>query len=192
MPHLGGGYWPEEVLRHAGFRSLGREVRVHQRASLYCVENISLGDRVRIDDFALVVATGFLTMGRHAYAANYCYLGATAGITLEDYVTLAPGVRIFTSSEDYSGTFMTNPTMPANVLGRIQAPVVLRRHAIVGSNSVILPGCELGEGAAVGALSLVRESLEPWGIYAGVPARRIGERKQDLLQLERQLMGEGS
>jgi galactoside O-acetyltransferase len=62
--------------------------------------------------------------------------------------------------------------------------VTLERHVIVGANAVILPGVTIGEGSAVGALSLVNTSLPPWGIYAGTPARKINDRSRRLLDLE--------
>jgi len=52
----------------------------------------------------------------------------------------------------------------------------------------VLPGCDIGEGTTVGALSLVKASLAEWGIYAGVPARRLRDRSRDLLALERELL----
>jgi len=52
------------------------------------------------------------------------------------------------------------------------AAVILRRHVIVGSGSIILPGVTLEEGTAIGALSLVRKSTEPWTVYAGIPATK--------------------
>jgi galactoside O-acetyltransferase len=58
---------------------------------------------------------------------------------------------------------------------------------IVGSGSIVLPGVVLEEGVAVGALSLVRDSCSAFGIYAGMPAKRVGERSRQLLELERQL-----
>jgi galactoside O-acetyltransferase len=63
--------------------------------------------------------------------------------------------------------------------------VFLGRHVIVGSGSVILPGVTLEDGVAVGALSLVTKDCEAFGVYAGNPARRIKERKRDLLELEK-------
>ena len=54
----------------------------------------------------------------------------------------------------------------------------LRRQGLAGANSVVLPGAKVGEGATVGALSLVAESLEEWTVNAGVPARRRGDRDQ--------------
>jgi acetyltransferase-like isoleucine patch superfamily enzyme len=53
----------------------------------------------------------------------------------------------------------------------------------VGAHSVVLPGVRLAEGAAVGALSLVKGSLEPWSVYGGVPARSLGPRRRTAGQL---------
>jgi galactoside O-acetyltransferase len=49
--------------------------------------------------------------------------------------------------------------------------VELGKHVILGSGVTILPNVTIGEGSAVGSMSLVNKLLEPWGIYAGVPCR---------------------
>jgi len=181
---LGDTYYPDSTLQAAGFRRLGHDVKVHARASIYGTENISLGDNVRIDDFAIIIATGKVEIGAHVSIPNFCFLGGRNGIILEDFVTLAPGVKIFTASDDYFGDKMTGPTLPPEFTGGKSGPVVVRRHSIVGAGSVILPGCTLGEGCAVGALSLVVRDLEPWSVYAGIPARRMKERRRNLLRME--------
>ena len=61
---------------------------------------------------------------------------------------------------------------------------------IVGSGCTILPGVTLAEGTAVGAMSLCKQSTEPWGIYAGIPARRIKERSRELLKLQKEYENE--
>ena len=81
---------------------------------------------------------------------------------------------------------MTNPMVPDTYTNIQIADVRLCRHAIIGSGSVILPGVTIGEGVAVGALSLVKQDCKPFGLYTGVPARRTKERKTDLLELARQ------
>jgi galactoside O-acetyltransferase len=184
---LGGRYLTGADLKAAGFRRVGADVRVHDRASIYGTENISLGNHVRIDDFAIIIATGPVEIGNHVSIANFCYLGATHGVVMEDFATLAPGVKIFTSSDDYSGARLTGPTLPKELTGGKAGKVRLGRHVIIGAGSVVLPGCDLGEGCSVGALSLVVKDLPPWGIYAGIPVRRLKDRKKDLLGLERQL-----
>ena len=186
---LGGRFYGEDELQGLGFKELGRNVRIHDRASIYGVENISIGDNVRIDDFTVIIATGPMVIGSFIQVCNFCFLGATNGITLGDFVTLAPGVKIFSSSDDYSGKCLANPMVPVEFSGGQSGPVTLGRHVILGAGTVVMPNIILAEGCSVGALSLVNRSLDGWGIYGGVPARRLKERKRDLLHLERQLLG---
>ena len=185
--NIGGRYLTEEDLRGAGFKRLGRNVRVHERASVYGTENITLGDHVRIDDFSILIATGELFIGSHVSIPNFCFLGAKFGLVMADFVTLAPGVQIFTTSDDYSGAHLTGPTVPPQFTGGRRGRVQLGRHCILGAGSVVLPGVSLGEGVSVGALSLVTTNLEPWGVYAGIPAKRLGDRLRGVLQLEAEL-----
>ncbi len=50
-----------------------------------------------------------------------------------------------------------------------------------------MPALTIGEGTAVGSMSLVTKDLEEWGIYAGIPCRRIKERRKDLIALEKKV-----
>jgi galactoside O-acetyltransferase len=101
---------------------------------------------------------------------------------------LSQRVSIYSATDDYTGTALTNPTVPREYLNVRTAPVHLGRHVIVGSGSVILPGVWIGEGAAVGALSLVHRDLPEWGIYAGTPARRLRDRSKAMLAAEATLL----
>lgn len=83
---------------------------------------------------------------------------------------------------------MTNPTISDEFTHVIDAPVTIGKHAIVGAGSVILPGSILESGVAVGALSLVKGRCKEFGVYFGIPARRISERKRNVLVLENELI----
>ena len=48
-----------------------------------------------------------------------------------------------------------------------------------------MPGVRVAEGTAVGAMSMVTKSTEPWSVYFGVPAKRLKARKKELLSLEK-------
>jgi galactoside O-acetyltransferase len=182
MGQLGGSYRTEAELREAGFLAVGTNVRIHERASVYGVENIRLGNDIRIDDFCVIIATGPLNVGNYVHVPNFCWIGSAHGVDLHDFVSLAPGVKIFSSSDDYSGERLTGSVVPRELTGGTKGKVTVGRHVIVGAGSVILPGCRVGEGCAVGALSLVNKDLEPWGIYAGIPVRRLKDRRTDLLR----------
>jgi galactoside O-acetyltransferase len=159
-------------------------VLIHARANIIDIENCSVGDHVRIDADVTILATGHVTIGSQVHIGAQCYLAGGAGIALEDFAGLSQGVKIYSTSDDYSGRHLTNPTVPLAYLGVVRGSVRVGRHGIIGAGTVILPGISVAEGCAVGALSLVRRSTEPWGIYAGAPARRVAERSRELLLLE--------
>lgn len=173
----------EGQLQQMGFKSLGTNVRISDKASIYEPEKIQIGKNSRIDDFCVI--SGKVTIGRNVHIAVFCNVaGGEKGITLEDFSGLAYGSHVFTQSDDYSGLTLTNPTVPDKYKREIKKAIVIGRHSIVGTNSLIFPGVVLAEGTSVGALSMVTKSTEEWSVYFGNPAKRIKARKRDLLKLE--------
>ena len=171
-----------------GFAQVGRDVRISEQARFYGAERIALGDAVRIDDFCVLSAgAGGIDIGRHVHLAVGCSLIGAGRISLSDFSGLSSRVSVYSSSDDYSGASLTNPTVPEDYRAVTHADVFLGRHVIVGAGSVILPGAVLEDGVAVGALSLVTKRCAAFGIYAGHPARRLKERSRDLLRLEAEL-----
>ena len=182
--------YTDEELRVLGFGSLGRNVQVARNCALYGIENIHLGNHVRIDAFTTITASD-----RHAvhlkdfiHIGVHCYLsGSGGGIELERYAILSSGVRLFSSADDYSGEFMTTPLVPPPYTNSRCGRIHLESFSIVGAQAVVLPCCRLGEGAALGAFSLARKDLKAWTIYSGIPARRLKARARKPLALSKQL-----
>jgi len=173
----------QQQLESMGFRSLGKNVRISDKAAIYNPEQIEIGDHSRIDDFCVV--SGKVSIGRNVHIAVFCNVaGGSEGITFEDFSGLAYGCHVFSQSDDYTGRTLTNPTVPARFKREFKKAVRLGRHCIVGTNSLIFPGVILAEGCSVGAMSMVTKSTEEWGVYSGIPARRLKDRKRDLLVLE--------
>ena len=181
------------VLEGMGFASLGSNLHISDRATFYGCANIALGSNVRIDDFCVLSAgSGGIDIGNHIHIAVFACLIGKGRITLADFSNISSRVSIYSSSDDFSGATMTNPTVPDRYKSVLHADVYVGRHVVIGSGSVILPGISLGDGVAVGALSLVKQDCPPFGIYAGNPARRLRERNRDLLALEQQFIADGS
>lgn len=181
-------YLTQDQLEAMGFAALGKHVQLSDKASFYNCAHISLGDNVRIDDFCVVSAgIGGIEIGSYVHVAVYTSLIGAGKIVIADYANLSSRVSIYSSNDDYSGQTMTNPTVPERFRGVVDAPVFVGKHVIIGSGSVILPGVTLGEGAAVGALSLVKTSCDPFTVYVGVPVKPIGLRQQRILTLETQI-----
>ena len=182
-------YLSKQQLAVLGFASIGENVLISDKASIYNPKNISIGSNVRIDDFCVISAGNEgVEIGSYIHIAAFCSIIGQEKITFSDFSGLSSRVSIYSSSDDYSGKFMTNPMVPSELTNVTHAPVKIGKHVIVGSGSVILPGVTLEEGVAVGALSLVTKSCSAFGIYTGNPAKRIKERKKELLVLEQQLI----
>ena len=179
-------YGPDE-LKELGFKNIGENVFISRKASIYGADDIELGSNVRIDDFCIL--SGKIRLGNYIHVAAYSSLcGGKKGIALEDFVNLSRKVEVFAVSDDFSGASMTNPMVPDDYKHLLEAKVILKKHVLVGTGSVILPGVILEEGSVVGALSLVKNSTSSWSINAGVPAKKIKDRKKDLLKLEKQFL----
>lgn len=176
-------------LMDIGFRTVGENVQISDKTSFYGVSQISLGSNLRIDDFCVIAAgVGGIAIGSYVHIAVGVTLIGAGEILISDFAGLSSRVAVYSSSDDYSGVCMTNPTVPSEFKNVIHADVFIGKHVIVGSGSVILPGIRLEDGVAIGALSLVTKDCQEFGIYSGVPARRVKSRSRDLLDMEAQLL----
>lgn len=183
------GLLSQEQISEMGFASVGQNPKLSDKASYYNCKNIVIGDNVRIDDFCVLSAgVGGIQLGNHIHIAVHSSLIGAGRITLHDFSNISSRVSIYSSNDDYSGASMTNPTIPAEFTNVTHADVSVGRHVIIGSGSVVLPGVALEDGVAIGALSLVSKNCKAFGIYSGVPAKRIKERKKDLLELEQHFL----
>jgi dTDP-4-amino-4,6-dideoxy-D-glucose acyltransferase len=174
-----------QQLENMGFAKIGENVLVSDKSSFYNICNITLGSHVRIDDFCVFSAgLGGIKIGDYVHVASGCSLLGQGKITLSNFSGISSRVSIYSSNDDYSGASMTNPMVPQEFTDVKHADVFIGRHVIVGSGSILLPGVSLEDGVAIGAFTLVNRDCKAYGIYAGQPAKRIRERKKNMLDLE--------
>ena len=179
----------KEELNKIGFKSLGENILISDKCSIYSPEKISIGSNVRIDDFSIL--SGDLKIGSYIHIAAGCYLyGGESGIEMMDFSGLSSRVSIYAASDDYTGKSLTNPTVPEKYKRILKGKVTIEKHVIIGSSTVILPRLTIREGASVGAQSLVIKNCEEWMGYFGSPAIKLKERKKDLLKLEKEFLRE--
>ncbi len=176
----------KEELAELGLASYGEDVLIGRHAVLYSPGTLHIGNHVRIDDFTIV--SGKVELHDYIHISQFCGLyGGDAGIIMEDYSGLSSKCSIYAVSDDYTGASMTNPMVPAKYKPKaISAPVCIKKHAIVGCNSVVLPGVTISEGTAIGSMALCTKTTEAWSIYSGIPAVKMKDRKKDILELEKQ------
>ena len=183
-------FYSEEELRNIGFKSIGTGNLISRYANIYGAEKISLGNNNRIDDFSIL--SGNLVFGSHVHIAAGVYLfGGASGIVLEDYVGISSRSAVYADSDDYSGAALTNPTVPDEFRHIISGRVCFQKHSLIGTGCTVLPGVTVGAGSSVGAMSLVSKSLDEWGMYVGVPCKRLKDRSKRVLELEAEFTGRG-
>ena len=178
----------DNLAKRLPFRACGEDVQIYPRAHVVSPETISIGDSVIIDDFVFLVGGAETRIGSFVHLASFSsYLGR-GRLEIEDFVSVSSGARIYTGIDDFSGESLVGPGVPEPWRQPQRTFARIGKFAVVGANAVVFPGVTLGEGCAVGALSLVNRDCEPWTIYGGVPARPIKARRKDrLLELEADL-----
>lgn len=172
-----GTWFPADVLsRH--LRACGRDVKVYRGCRIVPPERVSIGDRSQVDEFVRIYAGEGVEIGRHVHFAFLSSVSGGGTCVVGDFAGIGAGVRILTGSEEIEGG-LTNPTVPMELRKVRRARTVIGAHALVFTNSVVLPGVTIGEGAIVAAGSLVHRDLAPWGIYAGTPLVQVGVRDRE-------------
>jgi acetyltransferase-like isoleucine patch superfamily enzyme len=145
---------PNHRLRVAGLRRLGAQlapgVVLYHGFQVRAARNLTIGDRSNIGDGAVLDARGSLTIGSD--------------------VNFSTGVQVWTAQHDWNSTDFAYATASVQIADRVW----------VGPRVTILPGTNIGDGAVIAAGAVVRGSVEPFGLYGGVPAKKIGQRRQDL------------
>ena len=105
--------------------------------------------------------------------STYCILDGRRGITIGENVVFGSGVHIWTEEHDVNDPYFA-------VLEKNAQPVIIKDRAWICSDSTILPGTVINEGAVVASRACVTKDCESFTIYGGVPAKKIGERSKDL------------
>lgn len=90
-----------------------------------------------------------------------------------DDVRTGPEFAIITANHSFD-----NPDIPIRLQGKTKSPVVIKDRVWIGMRVIILPGVTIGEGAVIGAGSIVTKDVKPYDIVAGNPARVIKNRKE--------------
>lgn len=163
-----------------GLKEVGRNVKISADARFHAPHKVSIGDNTRIDDFA--VLSGNISLGSNVHlSVHSSIIAPRSPVSIGDFCTISFYSCITSANDDYSGNFMTNPTVPSEFTNVADLPVSLEEHSILGAHVLVLPGVSIGRGSAVGSFSLVKKDVPSWEIHAGIPAKQIGLRSKNLL-----------
>lgn len=167
------------------FKKVGENVKWFEHTLFIKPENITILDNSQIDDFVFVNGGIETIIENNVHIAAFCSIIGGGELIMGSFSGLSAGCRLVTGSDDFEGGSLTNPTVPIDFKNSRKGKIEIGKHALIGSNTVILPDTKIGEGAIVSAGSIVNKDLEPWSIYVGYNPRKTGIRdKHKILTLE--------
>ncbi|HID05806.1 MAG TPA: acyltransferase [Armatimonadetes bacterium] len=155
------------------FRRLGENVIFEQGVLVFHPENIEIGSNVYIGHYTILKGyyKNLMVIGDHTWIGQQCFLHSAGGLRIGRTVGIGPKVTILTSQHR-----PVERDIPVHFSPLEFAEVVLEDGRDIGAGAIILPGVRVGEGAVVGAGAVVVRDVPPYQVWAGVPARKIGER----------------
>ena len=152
-------------------------VKTFEYTKIIGIENIEFGKYIIIDDYTLIYAKEKIKIGNYVHIASFTSISGGGEVEMEDFTAISSGCRLVTGTDDFKHSGFGNSTISEEFRNVKKGKITLKKFSIIGGNSVILPDVTIGEGASVGAGSVITKDLEPWGVYVG--NRRIGWRDRE-------------
>jgi galactoside O-acetyltransferase len=174
-------FYSSEELKDLGLKSVGDNVLISRKVSIYSPETISIGNNVRIDDFCIL--SGDITIGSYIHISAYCALYGSNGIKMQNYTGMSMRCTILSATDDFSGDYLIGPIYPKQLTNVTGGPVVFSQYSQLGANTIVMPNIVIGEGAVTGAMTFVNRDLEEWTINAGIPVSKVRTRKKEILKM---------
>ena len=156
------GFYSKIEQKKLGLKKIGKDCKI-SKLSRFISKDIIIGDRCRIDDD--VVFKGKIKLGNNIHIARGCTLsGGEKGIILDDFAALSNFVQVFTSTDHYISNSIPSATLNkknqrkfSNVISK---NIKIGKSVLVGSFSVILPGCVLEDFSSVAAHCIVYDKVK--------------------------------
>ena len=147
-----------KIFRESVIGSCGKNVHIAEKSDIKGIGNISIGDDVAIGSHALLWTT-------------------RANIIIKEKVIIGPRLSIITGDHKMNavGKYMADVTDEEKDDENDQ-DVIIEKDVWIGANVTILKGVTVAEGCVIGAGTVLTKSTHPYGIYVGVPGRRVSER----------------
>lgn len=155
----------------------GKDVKIHKTAIIKRPKLVKMGNHIAIDPFFYMTTKA--TFGDNIHISSHVSVigGEQSILIVKDEVAISTGCRLVCKSEDFATLGHAIPWLEQGHAQKYGSSIIIHKGVILGANVTVLPGVMICEGAVVGAGSVVNKDLDPFGIYVGSPAKKIGVRK---------------
>lgn len=135
--------------------------------------NITIGKNCYVSRGAqLLTHGGDINIGDNCTINPMCVIYGQGGVQILDNVRIAAHCVIVPSNHIFCDT-----STPIYLQGLSKKGILINSDVWLGAGVKVLDGVTIGEGCVIGANSVVTKSTEPYGVYVGIPAKKIKSRK---------------
>lgn len=150
--------------------TIGKNSVISRKADLHIIEPLSIGCDCYIGCYSCLDTSGAeITIGDKTTMGRYCMIHG--GAVLKDKIRIASHVCIIPGDHKYK-----DKNICIKDQGVIRGGVVVESDVWIGAQVSLLSGALIGKGCVVGAGAVVKGRLDEYGVYAGIPAKRISQR----------------
>ncbi len=156
-------------------KKCAESAKIFPLAKLCKPEVIEIGEMARIHDFVFMWGGLGVKIGNYNDIQPMVNIWGGGELVMGDYISVGGGSQLLTATYDYKGYRMVDG-LPDGQTNTLFGKLVIESDVYIGVNCTIMPNVTIGEGAVIGGGSFVNKDIEPWSIYVGSPAKKIGER----------------
>ncbi len=153
----------------------GEGVKIYPLAKIAFPHVVELGNNCKIRDFAFIFAGEGVKIGEYTDIQPHTVIWGGGLTIIGDRVSTGPGTVFLSATYSHAPGLKMVDGLPGGQTAILGGKLVVGNDVYIGARCVIMP-VTIGEGAVIGAGSMVNKDCEPWGIYVGSPARKVGER----------------
>lgn len=155
----------------------GTGVKIFPMAKIAKPEVVELADYCRIGDFVFIFAGEGVKIGEHTDVQPHTIFWGGGLTIIGNRVSTGPGTVFLSATYSHAKGLKMVDGLGEGAAKTLGGKVIIGDDVYIGARSVIMP-VTVGEGAVIGAGSFVNKNVDPWGIYVGSPAKKIGERER--------------
>lgn len=157
-------------------KSCGEDVKIYPLAKIGFPHVVELGSHSKIRDFVFIFAGKGVKIGEYTDVQPHTIIWGGGETIIGNRVSTGPGTVFLSATYSHAPGLKMVDGMEEGETAIRGGKLVIEDDVYIGARCVIMP-VTIGKGAIIGAGSFVNKDLEPWGIYVGSPARKIGERE---------------
>lgn len=155
----------------------GEGVVLYPLSKIIRPKNVELDNYCRIFDNVFIDGGKSIKIGKYSTITWYTLIEGGGATCIGDRVFVGPGTKILNSTYALNGYYVVEH-MAEGVQEIRYGDIIIEDDAYIGANCTIMPGVTIGEGAVIGANSLVTKDVEPWSTNVGTPSKKIGMREK--------------